>query len=189
MNACKQKNINRVLRVKISNRNKRCVRIPQTFLNFDNSVLPVAKNINKTGILYKYYEGYLLFELDEHNKPYKIWRDRPSGNYPLVTTYVPLRTFTDRIIKSNIKVMYTNDAKPLSPFFDMGIDNPIAVRPFFVPIDELLETIITDLHTELPNAGIPKSPDANVTVSTPSYDDIKKLDPTISYKDFLHIYK
>jgi len=182
---CKQKNINRVLRVQISNRNKRCVRIPQTFLKFDNSGLPIEKNIKKTGILYKYYEGYLLFELDENNKPYKIWRDRPSGNYPLVTTYVPLSTFTDRIINSNIKVIYTNDARPLSRFFNMGIDNPITVRPFFVPIDELLESIIKGLHTELTNVRI-KSPDV---ILTPSYDDIKKLDPTISYKDFLKIYK
>ncbi|MGI4816407.1 MAG: hypothetical protein ACRYE7_00205, partial [Janthinobacterium lividum] len=176
----------------ISERNKRCVRVPQMFLNFDNSGANAVENdLNKTGVLYKYYEGYLLFELDEIGKPYKIWRDCPSGNYPLVTIYTPLCMFTEKIINSNIQVIYTNDAKPLSRLFDTNRndDNPIVIIPFFVPIEELFNTIVKEQQrtTGTPNAMV-KSADANV-VLTPTYDEIKKLDPTISHRDFLHIYR
>lgn len=38
-------------------------------------------------MLYRYPQGYLLFELDEYNISTTVWRDLHHGYFPLATTF------------------------------------------------------------------------------------------------------
>lgn len=197
-------NKSKTVRAEISTeRNKRCIRIPQNFLKVNNAAT-VRKNANKTGILYKHSRGYMLFELDDTNRPLKIWRDDPIGKFPLPTAYAHSSSFVRKLLECKTRVVYTNDAKPLMPLFAAATaaavtspDEQIKVCPFFVPITELLDTLVRDLQTLTPETTTTSVSEDTVPAASvrttggskiPAYSEIRSLDPSISYKDYMNIY-
>jgi len=153
-------------------------------------------------VLYRHNNGFLFFELDDDNKPLPVWRDCKTGKYPMKTRYTLLQNILNKIIMSKTSIVYTNDATPLIKMYNDNINCNlhITIRPFFVPVDELIERFVKELTDDGPSevnnltdeigkGGKKLAIQCDNHHHKPTYKTVKKLDPAITYKDFLEIYK
>lgn len=163
---------------RLTERNKRTVAVNQSYIKVSNNKKFKSEH-DRICILYKYCGGYLLFELNQEREPVRVWRDFNRGKFPLKTHYIPFTRFTEKIQQFAPTVIYTNDAEPLK-----NLTFTYTLKAFFIPIHDLLQSLLIPTR-DIKSDTIQQS---DFRDSLPTFENIKELDPYITYKEYKQIY-
>lgn len=142
-------------------------------------------------VLYRYVNGYLLFELNQAFEPLRIWRDLQHGRFPVKCSYLNIAQFSLKIKQLQPTIVFANDLEPINTMFDYLEKPRFEIRPFFVPFQEFLEQLRfgylqkTAQQTEFSDTV---STTATQPPKYPTYKSVKKLVTNLTYDEYVSIY-
>lgn len=119
--------------------------------------------------------GWTLIGLNSSNEPVRIWSS-VSGYQPFRCTALPAEKFRDTVIRLKPRVLYVNNLAILTP-----IDTSTRLVPYTGTLTQILDRLAKDGERVIRNQ--PKKHE-----SVPTFDAIRQLDKSITYRDYLHIY-
>lgn len=163
-----------------TSRNKRERSIAASFVRFAAS----SKRIESV-ICHKHHSGHLLVALNESNLPVKAWTTNQA--------YMPIRAkrVSDKnelrdLIRHVLspKRVYMNDATLLAPF----TDNPFEVVFYSTTLLETMKSLNSGAFVGGSESVARNTPRTSNLDSIPSFESVKKLDNSITYKDYKTIY-
>lgn len=122
-------------------------------------------------VFHKNLSGYIMIGLNKKNQPIKAWSDL-KGFMPIKTRLIKKNHFRDILLNYKPNCIYLNDGVLLAPLEKFKL--------------HIYDMSLMNLLNKLRNDGINNDIEKNNFI--PNYSDIKKLDSTITYKDYKKIY-
>lgn len=153
-----------------ASRNKRPISIATRCV-----VLATENRTIVNAICHHNMSGWTLIGLNSSNEPVRIWSS-VSGYQPFRCTVLPAEKFRDTVIRLKPSVLYVNNMAILTP-----IDPSIRIVPYTSTLTQILDRLSKD--SERARQHQPKKHE-----SVPTFDAIRQLDQSITYRDYMHIY-
>lgn len=144
-------------------------------VNHAQNTIPLSREgVVENLLLHRHMSGYLLVGLNGHNEPVAAWRDR-EGIFPIRSRRIATDRFAATALRVAPKTIYMNDGEPLRTV-TAAADGAVVVTPYTgSPIDLLAAIRVRR-----------QRPDDIAAVT--SYEDVRQLDPNITYDDYRMIY-
>ena len=160
-----------------TSRNRRERSIAVSFVRFDKS----SKRIESV-ICHKHYSGYLLIALNKLNLPVKAWTTN-KAYIPIKAKFVSdesvLRDLVKRVLLP--RRVYMNDATLLAPFTR---DDSFEVIFYEGSLSNVMKSLNSEAFANGDCGGAvadaPRTDDRMI----PTFEFVKKLDNSITYKDY-----
>lgn len=122
-------------------------------------------------VFHKHLSGHIMIALNIKNEPIKAWSDL-KGFMPIKTRVIETHKFREILLNIKPNYIYLNDGVLLAPL------EKFKLHIYDIPLANLLNNLRKDAINNVENKND----------SIPTYSDIKKLDSTITYKEYKIIY-
>lgn len=157
-----------------TSRRKRTVNIANTYLPLTSTLTDQSKTV----VCHRHSSGTVIVALDRSNRPTRAWSD-VRDYQPIRCAYLDtskLRSLVFERLKP--ERLYANCGQSLSPI-------PVAYAKHLIVYHDGLDRLLARLQTQQQHRIIDPKPSQH---GRPTYEEIRKLDPTITPNDYRKIY-